>query len=170
MWEEISWNVETRREELTLSHIGFSLINRHEWEIEDQYTQKAVLYELRVICERCIRLCHKDDLKMKTIRISCILCAHIHWVTSPFMIMCTDAYTMMMIIIMPHMTRLRIASSTMMGLEGCKSRLGIHASTCGSCIGKYYTSNFVPTRDHPYDDFNNRSLIMSCMCLHSLTP
>ena len=58
----------------------------------------------RVMCERCIGLCHKDDLKMKTIRTSCILCIHIHWVTSPFMMMSMDVYNMTMITIMPRMT------------------------------------------------------------------
>ena len=29
---------------------------------------------LRVMCERCIGLCLQDDLKMKTIGTSCILC------------------------------------------------------------------------------------------------
>jgi len=59
---------------------------------------------LRVMCEQCIGLCHKDDLKMKTTGTSCILCVHIHRDTSPFMMMSTDAYTMMMIIIMSRMT------------------------------------------------------------------
>ena len=33
---------------------------------------------LRVMCKSYIRLCHKYDLKMKTIGTSCILCVHIH--------------------------------------------------------------------------------------------
>ena len=106
---------------------------------------------LRVICERYIALCHKDDLKMKTIGTSCILCVHKHRVTPPFMIMSTNAYTMMMMI-MPRMT-----------LGFCWSTL--------ICVGRvYYTSNFIWTRANPYDGFNDRFLIMSCMCLHSLTP
>ena len=56
----------------------------------------------------------------------------------------------------------------MMGLGGA-NRLGIHARMCRSCVGKYYASNFVRTGGHPYDGFNDRFLIMSCMCLHSLT-
>ena len=31
----------------------------------------------RVMCELCIGLCHKNDLKMKIIGSSCILCGHI---------------------------------------------------------------------------------------------
>ena len=54
---------------------------------------------LRETYEPCIGLCHKDDLKMKTIGTSCILCVHIHWVTSPFMMMSRDAYTMIMMMI-----------------------------------------------------------------------
>ena len=93
------------------------------------------------------------------------------WGNSSFMMLSTDAYIMMMIIIMPRMTLeglltsgrwLRRASPTMMG-PGDVNHLGIHAHTCGSCVGKYYTSNFVWTRGHPYDDFNDRSLIMSCI-------
>ena len=45
----------------------------------------------------------------------------------------------------------------MMGLGGA-NHLGIHARTCGSCVEKYYTSNFVRTGGHPYDDFNDWSL------------
>ena len=54
-------------------------------------------------------------------------------------------------------------------LEGA-NRLETHARTCGSCVGKYYTSNFVLTGGYLYDGFNDRSLIMSCTCLHSLAP
>ena len=39
-------------------------------------------------------------------------------------------------------TLLQTTSSTMMGLGGC-DRLEIHARTCGSCVGKYCTSNLV---------------------------
>ena len=38
---------------------------------------------LTVICERYIGLCYIDDLKMKTIGASSILCVHIYPVTSP---------------------------------------------------------------------------------------
>ena len=48
----------------------------------------------RVMFERCIGLCHQDDLKMKTIGTSCILCVYIHQDTSLFMMMSIDAYTM----------------------------------------------------------------------------
>ena len=133
---------------------------------------------LRVMCEWCIGLYHKDDLKMKTIRISCNLCFHIHRVTSSFMRMSTDGYTMMMIFIMLDMTfgrlltsgcRLWTASPTMMGLGGVNCQ-EIHARMCGSCVGKYYAPNFILIGGHPYDGFNERSLIISCMYLHSLTP
>ena len=60
---------------------------------------------LRIMCGRCIGLCHKNDLKIQTIGTSCILCVHIHRVTFPFMMMGTNAYTMMIIVnIMPCMT------------------------------------------------------------------
>ena len=36
--------------------------------------------------------------------------------------------------------------STMMGLKESANRLGTHAHTCESCVGKYYTSNFVDIR------------------------
>ena len=38
------------------------------------------------------------------------------------------------------------------------NRLSIHARTCGSCVGKYCTSNFVRAGGHPYDGSNDRSL------------
>ena len=55
---------------------------------------------LTVMCERCIGLCHKNDLEVKTIGTLCILCVHIHRDTSPFMVTSTDAYTMIMMIMM----------------------------------------------------------------------
>ena len=45
---------------------------------------------------------------------------------------------------------LRATSSTMW-VQGGVNHLGIHSHTCGSCVRKYYTSNFVRTRGHPYD-------------------
>ena len=54
-------------------------------------------------------------------------------------------------------TSLRTTYSVMMGPRGA-NRLRIHARTCGSCLGKYYTSNFVRIGGHPYDGFNDRSL------------
>jgi len=59
---------------------------------------------LRVLCERCIGLCPKDDLKMKTIENSCILCVHMHRDTSQFMMMSADAQSMMMRVFMRSMT------------------------------------------------------------------
>ena len=56
------------------------------------------------------------------------------------------------------------------GSKGGVNLLGTHARTCKSCVGKYYTFNFVRIGGHIYDGFNNRSLILSCMCLYSLTP
>ena len=41
---------------------------------------------------------------------------------------------------------------------GGANRLGIHARTCESCVGKYYTSNLVRTGGNLYDGFNDRSL------------
>ena len=40
----------------------------------------------------------QELFKMQTTGTSCILYAHLHWVTSYFMMMSTDAYTMMIII------------------------------------------------------------------------
>ena len=53
-------------------------------------------------------------------------------------------------------------------IQGGAYRSGIHARKCGSCVEKYYTSNFVWTGGYPYDGFKNKSLIMSCMWLPSL--
>ena len=49
---------------------------------------------------------------------------------------------------------LRTTSSTMMGLESA-NRLRIHIRTCGSWVGKYYTSFFFffSKWRPPYDDF-----------------
>ena len=55
-------------------------------------------------------------------------------------------------------------------VKGARIAWKFHARTCGLCVGKYYTFNFVPTLGHPYDGLNHRSLIMSYMNLHSLTP
>ena len=66
-------------------------------------------------------------------------------------------------------TSLRTTISTMMGLGGA-NRLEIHACTCGSCVGKYYTSNFVRTGGHPYDGFNDRFLTMSYICVAFPNP
>ena len=113
---------------------------------------------------------------MKTIGISCILCVHIHRIISAFMITSTDEYTMMMIII-PFMifegllTSIHLIIDNQLDYDeskGCELR--IHARTYGSCIWKYYTSNLIQIGAHLYGGFNDRSLIMNCMCLHSLTP
>ena len=50
----------------------------------------------RVMCERGIGLCHKDDLKIKTTGTSGILCVHIH----------RDTSLSMMMMIMPRITLL----------------------------------------------------------------
>ena len=84
---------------------------------------------------------------------------------------------MMMIMIMPRMilkgmlTSRRLATDNYLGYHGsrgCKLFGGLTLTRL--CVGKYCTSNFVWTGGHFYDGFNYRSLIMSCMCLHSLTP
>ena len=130
-------------------------------------------------------LCLKDGLKMKTIGTSCILCSytlgyfsiyddeygHVHYDDD-------DEYGRVHYDDDHHhashdtqgLQTLDIAtnaSSTIMG-RGAK-RLGFHTRTCGSCVGKYYTSNFVRTGGHPYDGFHDKSLIMSCMSLYFLT-
>ena len=46
-------------------------------ENEDECMKTNTYMLLRVIYEWCIGLCHEDDLKMKTIGISCILCVHV---------------------------------------------------------------------------------------------
>ena len=66
----------------------------------------------------------------------------------------------MIIIIMGYddiQTSLQTTSLTMMGPRGCNP-LGDPRCTFESCVGKYYTSNFVRTGDPPYDGFNDRSL------------
>ena len=65
----------------------------------DECMKANVCMLLRVIYERCICCV----IKMKTTEISCILCVHRHQNTSQFMMMSTDAYIMMMMV-MPHMT------------------------------------------------------------------
>ena len=52
---------------------------------------------LRVMCEWCIGLCLKDDLKMKTIGTSCILYVNIHRDTSSFMMISLNPHSMMII-------------------------------------------------------------------------
>ena len=48
-------------------------------EVNDDEHMKINIYMLlRVIHDQCIGLRHEDDLKMKTIGTSCILCVHIH--------------------------------------------------------------------------------------------
>ena len=67
---------------------------------------------LTVICEVYIGLCHKDVLKMKNLRdLMHFVCTY----TSsyfPFMMMSTDAYTTMIMIIMPCMTLRGLLTST----------------------------------------------------------
>jgi len=131
---------------------------------DDECMKNNTYMLVRVIYERYIGLCHEDDLKMNTIGTSCILCVHIHRDTSPFMMMSTDAYAMMMmmiIIIMLHITLRGLLTSKrghrqlarLWCVQGGANRLGIHTRTCGLCVEKYYTSNFVWTWGHPYDDF-----------------
>ena len=69
---------------------------------------------LRVMCERCIGLCLKDDLKMKIIGTSCILCVHIYWDTSPVMMMSADAHN--------KMIRVFIGSMTLWGSANIRTR------------------------------------------------
>ena len=114
---------------------------------------------------------------MKLVGISYILCVHIHWVTSPFMIMSIDAYTMLMMMIMPRMmlggllTSRHLAMDNQLDCDGFKgvNRLGTHACMCWLCVGKYYTSYFVRTGGHVYNGFNDRFLSISYMYFHSLT-
>ena len=86
--------------------------------------------------------------------------------------MSANAYTMnmmiiVMIMIMPRITFkvcwppdvwLWTTSPTMMGLDGMRTAWRLTLAC---------TSNFIQTGGHPYDGFNDRSLSMSCMCLHS---
>ena len=52
---------------------------------------------------------------------------------------------------------LRTTSFTMMGPGGA-NRLEIYARTCGSCVGKYYTSNLIWAGGYLFDSFNDRFL------------
>ena len=118
-----------------------------------------------VTYEWCIGLCHKDYLKMKTIGTSCNVSIHIHRDTSPFMIMSTDAYAIMimMMMIIPRMTPRGLLTSGQLTrlwwVQGGANYLGIYNHTCGSCVEKYYTSNFCPDWKSPIWLFlNDRSL------------
>ena len=71
---------------------------------DDECIKANVCMLLRVMCEWWKELHHKHDLKMKTMGTSCILCVHIHRDTFLFMMICTDAYTMMMMMVMHRMT------------------------------------------------------------------
>ena len=107
---------------------------------------------LRVTCEQCIGLCHKDNLKMKTTGTSCVLCVHIHHVTSLLMRMSTDAYTMMIIIIMPCMI-----------LEG----LLTSGRRCVLCVHIHHvTSLFMMMSTDAYTMM--MIIIMPCMILEGL--
>ena len=112
---------------------------------------------------------------MKTIRTLCILCVYIIGLLPIY----NDEYrrvhhdddclTRYSRVFLPPEVWLWTTSPTMMDLGGA-NHLGTHTRTCGSCVEKYYTSNFLQTRSHIYDGFNDRPLGMSYMCLHSLTP
>ena len=71
---------------------------------DDKHMMTNIYIVLSVTYKRCIGLCHEDNLKMKVIGTSCIVCVHIRRDTSPFMMMSTNTYAMMMMMIMPRMT------------------------------------------------------------------
>ena len=97
---------------------------------------------------------------------SCILCVHIHRVTSPFMMMSVGAYTMMMMTILPRMILEGLLTSghryrklaRLWRVHGAANHLGIHARRFGSCVRKSTYLQFCIEWRPPYDDFNNRSL------------
>ena len=73
--------------------------------------------------------------------------------------MSIDAYTMMMMIIMPRMILEGLMSSRcrygqlarLWWVQRGANRLEIHALMCELCVGKYYKFNFILTGGHPYD-------------------
>ena len=56
------------------------------------------------MCERCIGLCLKDDLKTNTIGNSCILYVNIHHNTYSFMMISANPHSMMIKVFMGSMT------------------------------------------------------------------
>ena len=112
---------------------------------------------------------------METIGTSCILCVHKHRITSPFMMMSMDAYTMIMIIIiMPHMKLGGILTSEHPTMESYPDYVGSRRCELSgdSRLHMWVVCRevLVQTGGHPNDAFNDRSLIMSCMWFHSLNP
>ena len=72
--------------------------------------------------------------------------------------------------IVPPDIRLHPTSMTMMGQESVQTAWWAHACTCEPCVWKYHTSNLSELEATSMMILNDRSLIMSCMCLHSLIP
>ena len=87
--------------------------------------------------------------------------------------MSADAHSMMIGVFMRRMTlgvplasgrRYRLV--TRKGLGGVRAHLGIYTRTCGSCVGKYYTSIVVQGWRPPLDgiDIGSKSMI-ACVCI-----
>ena len=126
-----------RYDDMTLFHIKMTFMYWMSWfitktiyfskdttlvEVNDDERMKTNTYILLSLTyERCTGLCHEEYLKMKIIGVSCILRVHIHRDTSSFMMMSTDAYAMMMMI-MPCMK--------LNGLLTSERRYGLLAQLC----------------------------------------
>ena len=63
-----------------------------------------MLYITYINIRTKLGLCHEDVFKTRNHRDLMHFCVHKHRASSPFMMMSTDVYTTMMMVIMPHMT------------------------------------------------------------------
>ena len=71
---------------------------------DDECMKANACMLLKVMCERCIGLCLKDDLKIKTMGTSFILYVNIHRDTSSFMMISANPHSMMIMVFMGSMT------------------------------------------------------------------
>jgi len=157
---------------MTLFHIKMTLMYWMSWfitktiyfskdttlvEVNDDERMKTNTYILLSLTyERCTGLCHEDYLKMKIIGVSCILCVHIHRDTSPFMMMSTDEYAMMMMIMPCMKLNCLLTSERRYGqlaqlcwVQGMGTAWGSTLAFMG-CVGKYF---IVRTGGHYYESF-----------------
>ena len=84
------------------------------------------------------------------------ICMFISIGVLPLEMMSADAHSMTNRVFMRSMTlwgsadlRTSLQISLTRESKGCANALGIHTRTCGSCVGKYYTSNLTETGGHP---------------------
>ena len=72
--------------------------------------------------------------------------------------------------VVPPNVWLQPINPTMMGLGGVWTVWWAQARTCEPCVGKYYTSNLSRREGISMMVLNDRVLIISWMCLHSVMP